>query len=414
MNKIKTNKIIVSVKKEKDFLNTKLLKKLYTLCLFLIISNTIVANDLAMDNISLTGRNVEFNYTLVQFDISWKNSWRINDGPSNWDAAWVFVKYRKISETTWHHATLNWMNGSGSGDGHTEPTNADIVSSNDNGSGGAYGVFIHRDANMDQGSVNYKGVKLRWNYGIDGLTNSDSVEVSVSGIEMVYVPTSKFYIGSGGNETYAFYKYPSTTNPFQITSEDAITVGTASNDLYYPSTSYGGDQTRPIPAAFPKGYKGFYCMKYEITQEQYVGFLNKLTRDQQTERIYTSIILGTTSVSNTYVMSNKSSPEFRNGIRCNETIHVSDPISFYCDLDGDGIKNETNDGQNIACNFLNWQDLAAYLDWVGLRPMTELEYEKASRGNGAPLANEFAWGIASIVVANGISNSGLNPNSSQI
>lgn len=163
MNKIKTNKIIVSVKKEKDFLNTKLLKKLYTLCLFLIISNTIVANDLAINNVSLSGRNVEFSYTLVQFDISWENSWRINDGPSNWDAAWVFVKYRKISETTWHHATLNWMNGSGSGDGHTEPTNADIVSSNDNGSGGAYGVFIHRDANMDQGSVNYKGVKLRWN-----------------------------------------------------------------------------------------------------------------------------------------------------------------------------------------------------------------------------------------------------------
>ncbi len=38
----------------------------------------------------------------------------------------------------------------------------------------------------------------------------------------------------------------------------------------------------------------------------------------------------------------------------------------------------------------------AYLDWSGLRPMTELEYEKACRGPILPKPGEFAWGNASI------------------
>ena len=45
-----------------------------------------------------------------------------------------------------------------------------------------------------------------------------------------------------------------------------------------------------------------------------------------------------------------------------------------------------------ACNWISWADGAAYADWSGLRPMTELEYEKASRGTLAPVADEYAWG----------------------
>lgn len=410
MNKIETNNTIVSVKNKRDSLNVKLSIKLFEMLfvLFLLVgaSNTVLANNLVISNVSLTGRNVESSYTLVQFDISWDNSWRINDGPSNWDAAWVFVKYRKKSQTTWHHATLNWVNGTGSGDGHTVPANSNILSSNDNGSGGTYGVFIHRNADMVQGSVNYTGVQLQWNYGVDGLTDGENVEVCVSGIEMVYVPASKFYVGSGGTEIDAFYKYPTSTNPFQILSEDAITVGTTVDNLYYPAT--GGDQTGPIPAAFPKGYKGFYSMKYEITQEQYVNFLNKLTRGQQDARTATSVASGTSSVSSTYVMAASSTLTYRNGIRCDASIHISNPIKFYCDLNGNGTESESDDGQNIACNYLSWADVIAYLDWSALRPMTELEYEKLSRGNQAPLVNEYAWGIASASAASGISNSGSN------
>ena len=138
------------------------------LLLIAISSTTAFANNVAVSNVSITGKNNVLDFTLVQFDISWDNSWRTSAGPSNWDAAWVFVKYRLKNQTTWNHATLNWVDGTGSGDGHTEPANSNIASSNDNGSGGAYGVFIHRSADMAQGSVSYSVVQLRWNYGVDG------------------------------------------------------------------------------------------------------------------------------------------------------------------------------------------------------------------------------------------------------
>ena len=47
-----------------------------------------------------------------------------------------------------------------------------------------------------------------------------------------------------------------------------------------------------------------------------------------------------------------------------------------------------------ACNFLSWADLAAYADWSGLRPMSELEFEKTCRGTRSPAADEGAWGNA--------------------
>ncbi|MBI2268814.1 MAG: SUMF1/EgtB/PvdO family nonheme iron enzyme [Bacteroidetes bacterium] len=379
-----------------------------TVILIVSVPQYCFSNNINVANVRLTGQNTISDYTHVQFDISWDNSWRTSSGTSNWDAAWVFVKYRLEGETTWNHATLNWADGTGSGDGHTPPPNSNITTSNDNGANGAYGIFIYRNADMAQGSVSYTGTQLRWNYGVDGLIDVDKVELCVFAIEMVYVPQASFYVGSGGTESGAFYTYPTTTNPYQITSEGAITVGTTAGNLYYPNPSTSsGDQTGPIPAAFPKGYNAFYCMKYEITQAQYVAFLNKLTRDQQNTRTATGLAPGTTAVTNRYVMSNNSTLQYRNGIRCDATIHTSDPITFYCDLDGDGTGDETNDGQSIACNYLSWADLAAYLDWTALRPMTELEYEKAARGTLATVANEYAWGSASVTQATGISNAGL-------
>jgi len=41
-------------------------------------------------------------------------------------------------------------------------------------------------------------------------------------------------------------------------------------------------------------------------------------------------------------------------------------------------------------------DGAAYSDWAGLRPMTELEFEKACRGPETPVANEYAWGTVTV------------------
>ena len=383
-------------------MNIKHFSIILALCLATIAAH---ANNINVTNVSITRQNNAQKFKLVQFDITWDNAWRVDYGPNNWDAAWVFVKYRRKSDNTWHHATLHYVDGTGSGDGHTEPANCNISSSNDTGSGGAHGVFIHR-TDLGQGTVTYSGVRLRWNYGLDGLGDGDNVELSVMGIEMVCVPQGSFYVGSGGTETGAFYTHPTTTNPYQITSEAAITVGTTAGSLYY-TTGYG-DQLGPIPVGFPKGYAATYCMKYEITQSQYAAFLNRLTYAQQVTRTaeapsspagFSALNIG---------------PLIRNGIMIMTSgVASTTPAVYACNLDNDTNYDEPTDGQSIACNWLAWADVAAYLDWAALRPMTELEYEKFGRGNQNPVANEYAWGSTTITGATSITNPGSNTEISQ-
>ncbi len=65
-------------------------------------------------------------------------------------------------------------------------------------------------------------------------------------------------------------------------------------------------------------------------------------------------------------------------------------------------------------NYMSWADLTALLDWSGLRPMSELEFEKAGRGSrgvSSPIAavsGEYAWGSTSITGATSITNSGTS------
>jgi formylglycine-generating enzyme required for sulfatase activity len=393
---MKTTRVLLSNKK-------KNMKKIKLLLFFVALTCTAKANGLVISNVSLTGRNIVSDFTLLEFDISWNNSWRVSSGPSNWDAAWVFVKYRKSGQNTWNHASLNWVDGTGTGDGHTEPANSNIASANDNGSGNSYGVFIHRNADMAQGTVSYTDVRLRWEYGDDGLLDGDLVEVCVFAVEMVYVPQASFQLGSGGTEVDHFYLYPTDTDTYTVSNENAITVGTDAGNLYYTNTQVGGDQTGPIPASFPKGYNAFYCMKYEITQEQYAQFLNKLTYTQQTTRTVnapnSSMGIGAMVAGN----SNRCSIDIMT-----PGVSITTPAVYACNLDSDASFDESVDGQNIACNYLNWADGAAFLDWAGLRPMTELEYEKACRGDQASVPNEYAWGSTNITQATGISNSGAS------
>jgi|GEM_PF-187209 len=198
-------------------------------------------------------------------------------------------------------------------------------------------------------------------------------------------------------------------------SESALTLGGSSAGNMVSQTTgqttaddFTAASTQALGANFPKGHKAFYCMKSEISQQQYVNFLNTLTRAQQDARTATSLASGTTSVTNRYVMSNSSTLSNRNGIRCDASIHTSNPITFYCDFNGNGTGGEAGDGGWIACNFLSWADGAAYMDWAGLRPMTELEFEKAARGSRANAIGEYAWGSNSATAAATLSNSGAN------
>ena len=178
------------------------MKKQITFFLALMMATMLSANNINVTNVKLTGQNTTGQYSLVQFDISWENSWRTSSAPNNWDAAWVFVKY-KVSGGTWNHAMLNLT-------GHTAPSGSTITPASD-----GTGAFIYRDA-IGTGAFSKTGVQLRWNYGANGVADNAVVDIQVFAIEMVYVPTGAFTVGSGGTEAGAFYKYPATTDPYQI------------------------------------------------------------------------------------------------------------------------------------------------------------------------------------------------------
>jgi formylglycine-generating enzyme required for sulfatase activity len=373
------------------------------LVISLIVINSVFANDLSISNTGLAGRNVSAgannpnNFVFVKFDISWDNSWRTDSVPGNWDAAWVFIKYR-IGSGMWHHATLASTD-------YVEPAGSKITPSSD-----GKGIFIYKSTtDTISGPVSYNGVKIRWNYGLDGVADSSAVTIKVIGIEMVYVPTDSFYLGSGGEEPGSFTEGSRRTGNgivFKVTSENQINIDSSAGNLWGISSNPGYDDIGPVgilPTAFPKGYQAFYCMKYSISQKQYADFLNMLTYDQQDTRTAVS----PSSAAGTIAMTTNSPG--RNGIKI-EIPGVSNtvPAVYGCDLNDNGIYNESDDGQDIACNWLSWGDGIAYSDWAALRPMTELEFEKACRGPKYPVQYEYIWGTIGLVHPTGITNSGSN------
>jgi formylglycine-generating enzyme required for sulfatase activity len=375
--------------------------------LFALLSHNLIANNVQLANVRMRGQdetagpNHINNFRMVEFNISWENSWRTDDLETNWDGVWVFVKFRNLDYDTWFHATIDDA-------GHVTQAGAEIIPSGDN-----KGVYIQRTAtNLGIGDVNWEKLALKWRYRLDGLNDYDSVQVCVFAIEMVYVPQTSYYLGDGTtNSVRGQFSSANTTDFFQVTSEGAITLGGGgvgslgnrnASGMAAPVDDFNNATSQTLPAAFQKGFNAFYIMKYEISQEQYVEFLNKLTRAQQPNRA-----LGITLVGRYYI--NNTTPQNRNGIKLMSDPGGSSPRVYGNDLNNNGIASDAEDGQNIACNWLSVQDLHAYLDWSGLRPMTELEYEKASRGqNLFPVADEFAWGTTNITSVSGITNSGRN------
>lgn len=367
------------------------IKKLVFLVLFVLTATSAFANNIYVSNVVLTGKNTTADYAMIRVDLSWENSWRNSTGaPQNWDAAWVLIKY-KVGTGNWQHATLNTTISN-----HVAPTGSTITTPGD----GA-GAFIYRSTD-GTGTFSLSDVRLRWEYGVNGVGDNDQVQLKVFAVEMVYVPQGSFYVGSGGASTNEFYAYPNTASAYQINSENAITVGTATGNLFYPAdNTTSGDRSGPIPAAYPKGYNAFYCMKYEVTQGQYRDFLNTLTYTQQTARTATA----PNSASGTGALHTSNAN--RNGLDIQTPgVSATLPAVYGCNLDNDAVFNESTDGEWVACNWVSWQDVCGYLDWAGLRPMTELEYEKGCRGGLTPVASEYAWGSTAITAATGITNGG--------
>ena len=340
------------------------LKFLLFILTTVIIGLQSMSNNVQVANVSLTDQNSIAHYKFIKCDISWENSWRTTASPNNWDAVWVFAKYRYINGSTWFHATL-----SDSTSVHVAPTGAEISATTD-----GKGIFMFKDS--DGGGDNaFSNAKLRWEYGVDGLADNDSVEICVFAIEMVFVPEGEYYLGdwdgSGHSSTYSLRDTSTLASALIDTSLTPIESMAANSydDAQLEGVGVGIDGDGGIDsngdgtidnANFPTGYKGFYCMKYEISQGQYVAFANKLSSSQSPNKIV--------AVSNSYRVN----------------------------ISGSASTTWASTTENRAYTNMEWGDLASYADWSGLRPMTELEFEKAARGTNNTVLYEYAWGNTTI------------------
>jgi len=367
--------LILKLQKESKLKTINMKKVLILLVLSLTLSYTF-ANNLQF------GALTRPDATHVQFTIQWDNSWKVTGGPANWDAVWIFLKYQDCASNNlpWQHVGLSTTS--------TDHTVTGGILQIDAASDGK-GIFIHRVA-AGSGNIASATVTLKMS-----ITDA-SYNYQLNGIEMVYIPQGAFYVGDGnrgGGNLYGFTGNGALA-PLMIDNTVQTTGLTAAQYL----SNAGWGSSAALPSTFPMGYNAFYVMKYEVSQEAYATFLNCLTYDQQLTRFSNA----PNSAPGTFAVATLPNPQnCRNGIRIKTAGQVSNvPAVVGCDLNLNGTFDEADDGQNIACNWLSWPDLMAFLDWACIRPMTEFEFEKVCRGTATPVVGEYAWGTTTILAAN--------------
>lgn len=345
------------------------MKRIFFIMAMSLIYSAVSANNVQVTNLVKTGN-------VLTFNLSWENSWR--SSLTYHDAVWVFIKQAPNGGPSWEHAKVS---DAMAGAGYLAVLPGDQV-----------GFFVRRTGNGNGTVSTQVSATL---IGLNGIFQ----DVKVMAIEMVYVPTGDFYAGDGAS-TQGIARGDDASQSVHITQTTTLTCGSTSDDIQFTHSAPCSN----IPPSFPLGYDEFYCMKYVVTQGQYVDFLNCLSRTQQENRV-TADVTGTT-VANVFVLADDTTPNDGNVVRCDASIGTGN-ITFYCDRNNNGIPNEADDGLSRACNYLSITDWMAYMDWAGLRPWSFLEVEKASRGPMAPVAHEKSWG-STLCSANGtLVNAGL-------
>jgi hypothetical protein len=349
-----------------------MLKKLLFIIFFLtVFSPCVFANNLALSKFDVHATDIASDRMTFTVDLRQDNSWR---NALSHDAVWIFMKYSTDGGQTWRHGSMGATGITPAG--FYAPQGFELVVPQD-----MKGFFLRR-TDFSSGVINPEGIHFLWNYGQDGISDDTAKAANtltkVFGIEMVYIPEGAFFAGDGASASPFRFKQGSADDPpWYIPSENAITTtNVVSGGFYYQSAGAPGENNTGdafiISNSFPKGSRAFYLMKYELTEGQWVSFFNTLSLAARSSRDMTSSDQG-----------GKSSTG------------VVDRNTVSWDVSQPHLPAATSRPFR-AMSYVSWPDVAAFADWAGLRPMTELEFEKAARGSDInPVADEFAWGSIS-------------------
>ena len=301
-------------------------------------------NYMLIQNVTVTGINASQGTAQVQFDINWGNAWKDS---INWDAAWVFMKYKNAAGE-WKHAKIN-----ATGYDHGQGTNNIIQPTTDK-----MGAFV-RLADYGQTNFSVDGMQLQWNYGLDGLSNVSNVEVKLFATEMVYMPQGDFNViatSFAWESTFPQHIKAPGENTAVINTRLTPVLHTGNGTQFRVKGDAGldsnADGTVDSPN-YPTGYAPFYAFKYEMTEQQYADYLNCLSVDQQ----------NTIGVAGSSISLN------------NGAYYASSP--------------------NRVCFGFTNERFLSFADWSGLRPMSVLEFSKAALGpysTSVGCSNRPWWG----------------------
>lgn len=316
--------------------------------------------------------------SYLDFVVRWDASWRSNE---QYDAAWVFLK-RLNQNATWEPVKIDKNRIQYLGNAPLNTAKPEWKVSPD-----AFGIMIYRAENGE--GDNY------WTFRL-ALDNAEMLQLSaieIYGLEMVHIAEGAFELGTlknerdrrevltpgaGGAPYNPFFTYQDKGvkkygGIYKVTSERPIDIGPKDGNLFWidaniPGTNtFSGIPEGRLDQSFPKGYQGFYQMKYELSQGEYCAFLNSLSSKQQSARDLT-----------TTIEFKRSILDYRN------TIYKDQKGCFKAER------------PNRPCNFISWLDGQAFADWAGLRHMTELEFEKSCRGPQKAIYRAYVWGVNEI------------------
>jgi len=202
-----------------------LMKKIIGI-LFLLLQIQLVGNNLQLSNLHIVDKK-------IQFEISWENSWKIEESPANHDAVWIFFKVKQNS--IWTHLDLNLQ----IDDFSILPESLEVALPNDK-----KGIMLRRK-NIGIGDIEHVQIEIP----IESVP-ANIEALKVFGIEMVYIPDGVFYFGDG--ISYNSIMHQSDSSAILIESESEMHFDTMNviclEDSLLPQI---------VPLDFPKVFLDF-------------------------------------------------------------------------------------------------------------------------------------------------------------